>query len=91
MHWPSHFILIFLLDPCGKTLKTLRNQVLYQLQLGVPQDPKKIAEVWKNHFRNLLNSVVNDEYKEIVYKNITCKNSYMRYPSTCVMLILFNP
>ena len=38
---------------------------------------QKIAEMWKNHFSNLLNSVENDEYKEFVYNNITWKNSYM--------------
>ena len=38
---------------------------------------QKIAEMWKNHFSNLLNSVESNEYKEFVYNNITCKNSYM--------------
>ena len=31
----------------GETLKSLRNQVLYQLQLGVPQDPKKLQRCGK--------------------------------------------
>ena len=45
--------------------------------VGGASGSQKIAEMWKNHFSNLLNSVQNDEYKEFVYNNITCKNIYM--------------
>ena len=45
--------------------------------VGGASGSQKIAEMWKNYFSNLLNSVEDDEYKEFVYNNITCKNSYM--------------
>ena len=42
--------------------------------VGGASGSQKIAEMWKNHFSNLLKSVAN-EYKEFFYNNITYKNS----------------
>ena len=68
MHWPRHFIVILLLKPSGKTLKSLRNQVLYQLQLEVHQDPKKLQKCGKIISITYL-TVGNDKYKEFVCNN----------------------
>ena len=76
MHWPRHFIPTLLLKPSGKTLKSLRNHVLYQLQLEVPQDPKKLQRCGKIISATYL-TLSKTMYKEFVYNNITCKNSYM--------------
>ena len=72
-----------------QNIKKLMKSCPLPATVGGASGSEKIAEMWKNHFSNLLNSVENDEYKEFVYNNITCKNSYMNssnHPSTCVML-----
>ena len=58
-------------------IKKLKKSSPLPAAVGGASGSQKIAEMWKNHFSNLLNSVGNDEYKEFVYNNITCKNSYM--------------
>ena len=58
-------------------IKKLKKSSPLPAAVGSASGFPKIAKMWKNHFSNLLNSVGNDEYKEFVYNNITCKNSYM--------------
>ena len=60
-----------------QNIKKLEKSSPLPAAVGGASESKKIAEMWKNHFSNLLNSVENDDYKEFVYNNITCKNSYM--------------
>ena len=60
-----------------QNIKKLKKSCPLQAAVGGASGSQKIAEMWKNHFSNLLNSVKNDEYKKFVYNNITCKNSYM--------------
>ena len=60
-----------------QNIKKLKKSCPLPAAVGGASGSQKIAEMWKNHFSNLLNSVENDEYKEFVYNNITCKNSYM--------------
>ena len=68
-------------DTCFKVfwqnIKKLKKSSPLPAAVGGASGSQKIAEMWKNHFSNLLNYVGNNEYKEFVYKNITCKNSYM--------------
>ena len=60
-----------------QNIKKLKKSSPLPAAVGGASGSQKIAEMWKNHFSNLLNFVGNDEYKEFVYNNITCKNSYM--------------
>ena len=60
-----------------QNIKKLKKSSPLTAAVGGASGSQKIAEMWRNHFSNLLNSVKNDEYKEFVYNNITCKNSYM--------------
>ena len=60
-----------------QNIKKLKKSSPLPAAVGSASGSQKIAEMWKNHFSNLLNSVGNDEYKEFAYNNITCKNSYM--------------
>ena len=60
-----------------QNIKKLKKSCSLPAAVGGASGSQKIAEMCKNHFSNLLNSVKNDEYKEFVYNNITCKNSYM--------------
>ena len=78
MHWPRHFFLILLLKAFCQNIKKLNKSSSLPTVVGGASGSRKIAEMWKNHFSNLFNSVGNDEYKEFVCNNITCKNSYTR-------------
>ena len=60
-----------------QNIKKLKKSSPLPAAVGGASGSQKIAEMWKSHFVNLLNSVGNDEYKEFVYNNITCKNSYI--------------
>ena len=60
-----------------QNIKKLKKSSPLLAAVGDASGSQKIAEMWKNHFSNLLNSVGDNEYKEFVYNNITCKNSYM--------------
>ena len=60
-----------------QNIKKLKKSCPLPAAVGGASGSQKIAEMWKNDFSNLFNSVKNDEYKEFVYNNITCKNSYM--------------
>ena len=60
-----------------QNIKNLKKSSPLPAVVGGASGSQKIAVMWKNHFSNLLNSVRNDEYKEFVYNNITCKNNYM--------------
>ena len=76
-----------------QNIKKLKKSSPLPAAVGGASGSQKIAEMWKNQFSNLLNSVGNDEYKEFVYNNITCKNSYMNSSQyMCdVNKLLFNP
>ena len=60
-----------------QNIKKLKKSCPLPAVVGGASGSQKVAEMWKNHFSNPLNSIENDEYKEFVYNNITCKNSYM--------------
>ena len=60
-----------------QNVKKLKKSSPLPAEVEGASGSQKIAKTWKNHFSNLLNSVGNNEYKEFVYNNITCKNSYI--------------
>ena len=52
-----------------QNIKKLEKSCSLPAAVGGASGSQKIAEMWKNHFSNLFNSVENDEYKEFVYNN----------------------
>ena len=62
------------LKSSGKALKSLRNQVFYQLQLGVPQDLKKL-QCFKKQVCNKQNKRLCFSLQEISFSSIITTSS----------------